>query len=105
MLPDSTGSSPTTVRIRVDLPDPLAPTTAVTLPSASTRSRPRNRVRAANATSRPEMVRVVDMLLPEDEKEGPAQRRAGSRSSGDVHGERVVRGPRADTTELRHLLG
>ena len=46
MVPASTGSSPTTVRIRLDLPDPFGPTRAVTSPSARTRSRPRTRVRA-----------------------------------------------------------
>src|SRR4051794_1615664 len=64
IVPDSIGSLPTMVRISVDLPDPFGPTTAVTSPSASVRSRPEKRVRAPKATSRPEMVRVDDMGGP-----------------------------------------
>ena len=49
------------VRIRLDLPDPFAPTSAVTPPEERTRSSPWTRVRAPYRTSRPAIVRVVDM--------------------------------------------
>ena len=57
--PVSTGRSPTSIRISVDLPDPLGPTRAVTSPSARVRSRPETRMRAPKDTSRPVTVRVA----------------------------------------------
>src|SRR6186713_3172858 len=64
-------------RIKVDLPEPLGPTTAVTSPSARVRSRPVKRVRAPKATLRSLTRRVVGMaVLGEVEAAGAAQDRS-----------------------------
>ncbi len=50
--PRAAGSSPTIVRISVDLPDPLAPSTATTSPVRTARSTPRSTSRPPRSTDR-----------------------------------------------------
>src|SRR3954447_26564562 len=52
-LPDSAGSSPARVRSRVDLPAPFTPTSPITSPGATTRSRSVNSIRSAWPAARP----------------------------------------------------